>query len=196
MTMFKQKRIDYHAPLFKDRFYHIYNRSVGKDVLFYNNENYKYFLEKYSKYLDGIVNTYSFCLLPNHFHFLIRPTIEDQEQISQQFQRFFISYSMSVNKEQERSGNLFQKNFKRKIIEDESYLKSVVYYIHANPLHHKLRNDFENYPYSSYQIILSNKPTRLKRQDVIEWFGSREQFVEFHRDLKSYLFDESYAIEK
>ena len=59
-------------PLLENIFYHIYNRGNNGDDVFYEARNYKYFLEKYDLYLSDFVETYAYCLLPNHFHILIR----------------------------------------------------------------------------------------------------------------------------
>ncbi len=102
---------------------------------------------------------------------------------------------MSVNKQQKRNGNLFQSNFKRKIIDNDNYLKQVVYYIHANPLHHSITIDFIKYKYSSYKKILSTKITRLRRREVLEWFNGRKGFIKYHCKMKQYIFTEAYTIE-
>lgn len=59
-------------PLEPDHFYHIYNHSNGKDDLFISESNYKYFLEKFKEYISPFSETYAYCLMPNHFHFLIK----------------------------------------------------------------------------------------------------------------------------
>ena len=52
--------------------YHVYNRANGNEKLFLSNENYRYFFEKYMIYISPIANTFCYCLMPNHFHFLIK----------------------------------------------------------------------------------------------------------------------------
>ncbi|MBI2270304.1 MAG: hypothetical protein HYU69_08100 [Bacteroidetes bacterium] len=63
---------DYIAPLVPGSIFHIYNRANGNEKLFSTPENYKYFLRQYQQYISPIVNTYCYCLLPNHFHFLVQ----------------------------------------------------------------------------------------------------------------------------
>ena len=70
-----------------DSYYHIFNRGNNRENIFYSSENYRYFLKKYDHYLSDYLNTYCFCLLPNHFHFLVR--IKSQERIAQQVERDF-----------------------------------------------------------------------------------------------------------
>jgi putative transposase len=202
-------------PLEEGKFYHIYNRGNNGSNLFYKKENYNYFLRKYNEYLSGYVDTYSYCLLPNHFHLLVsikeletkvppfkkveplikraEPLIKpveplfikkteplDASTISFQFRKFFTSYSMSINKQEDRTGSLFQKNFKRKQITDVNYLANLVFYIHANPQLHGISVDFKTYEWSSYNTILSDKPTKLNRSAVINWFDDKENFIAYH----------------
>jgi len=185
----------YHLPLYKDCYFHVYNRAVGNDKLFFKVENYQYFLSRVKFYLANFIDVYAFCLLPNHFHFLIRINEEDPNLVSKQFRRLFVSYAMAVNTQEKRKGNLFIKNFKRRWITDERYLLSVIRYIHLNPVHHKLTKDYRNYKYSSYKSLLSNKPTIIKRKDVLDWFGNRERFEEFHEEGKEKIEEDFYNFE-
>ena len=175
-------------PLEEGKFYHVYNRGNNRENLFYSNENYKYFLRKYDEYLSDYVETYAFCLLPNHFHLLISvkeqpkapPFQKVEPLISLQFRKFFTSYSMSINKQEGRVGSLFQKNFKRIEINNINYLTNLVFYIHANPQLHGLIEDFKSYPWSSYNRILIGKPSKLKRENVLDWFNDKDNFTTYH----------------
>lgn len=189
------KKVDYYIPLYKDKIYHIYNRGNGKEKIFYNEDNYYYFLRQYYNYLYNYLETFAYCLLPNHFHLLIRVKNDIPEIMSERFRKFFISYSMSINIQQKRKGNLFQRGFKRKSIDDERYFYSAVYYIHANPVHHNLVRDLRNYKFSSYNILIGNDDTRLSRDIVIGWFGGRSNFINFHSDIKSDYHGDNYLIE-
>ena len=62
----------YSMPLEEGKFYHIYNQGNNKENIFYSLENYEYFLYKFDGYLSDLVEVYAYCLMPNHFHFLIR----------------------------------------------------------------------------------------------------------------------------
>ncbi|MCF6359136.1 MAG: transposase [Cyclobacteriaceae bacterium] len=57
-------------------YYHIYNRANGNENLFRSDENYEYFLKKWGEYISDIADTYAYCLMPNHFHFLIKTKTE------------------------------------------------------------------------------------------------------------------------
>jgi hypothetical protein len=79
---------------------------------------------------------------------------------------------------------LFEKPFHRKVIQDEGYFTRLVAYIHRNPQIHGFVDDFRDWPFSSYQAILSIKSTRIQRDGTLDWFGDREFFEDFHlRDL-------------
>ena len=189
------KKIDYHIPLYKDHLYHVYNRGNGKEQIFFNEGNYDYFLRQYHKYTADLLDTFAYCLLSNHFHLLLRPKVNDPDLISEQFRKFFIAYSMAINKQEKRKGNLFQRAFKRKIIEDEKYFYSAIYYIHSNPVHHGIVKDLTTYRLSSYNSLIGNKETKLCRSEVIEWFGWEKNFIEFHTEMKKICFSDNYIIE-
>ena len=195
LILYSPKRIDYHPEFYKDKYYHVYNRSVGKDKLFFNDENYKYFLKRYSYYLNDKLLTYAFCLLPNHFHLLVKPKVDNSEILIESFRKFFISYSMQINKQQKRKGNLFQSNFKRKIIDDEGYLLQLVYYIHTNPIHHKITKDFLNYKYSSYKKIIRDQYTQLAKNELLNWFKNKESFIKYHQEIRGSAETNIYTIE-
>lgn len=97
-----------------------------------------------------------------------------------QFSRFFTSYAMYFNLKHSRSGNLFHRRFKRVLVQNESHFSTLIYYIHTNCRKHKIFNDFKNYKWSSYQTMLSTQPTKIFRNEVLDWFGGREEFVKFH----------------
>ena len=202
--------MEYLEKLYPGQFYHIYNRGNQKEKIFLERENYLYFLKKYDEYISSIADTYTYCLLSNHFHFLIR--IKELEEIenkqtfevlktlkvetaevdtfdfSQPFSNFFNAYAKAFNKKYQRTGSLFQSRFGRKRVDSDSYLVHLVHYIHFNPERHKFTDDYRLYPFSSYQAILSLKPSHLKRETLLQWFGNREEFREFHQnyDIERY----------
>ena len=169
-------------PLQPGLMYHIYNRGNNKENLFKEEKNYNYFLQLWKRHIVPVADTFSYCLLPNHFHFLIetRATLS-LKRIHQSFSNCFNAYSKSINKAYHRTGSLFQERFKRKLIEDESHATAIIYYIHCNAQKHGMIDDFRHYTHSSYQSILSFQPTLLCRNRVLDLFGGRDCFIEFHR---------------
>ena len=172
--------------------YHIYNYAKGDENLFSVDENYRSFLNRYAHFIHPIAHTYAYCLMPNHFHVLIKikseeelnitfPNIGNLEKLlSKQFSNLFSSYSQSYNRGHNRRGSLFIKNFKRKQIANEKYFTSLVHYIHCNPVHHGFCNSLEDWYWSSYHTYLNTKQTLLEKEKTLEWFGGKEEFVLVH----------------
>jgi putative transposase len=162
--------------------YHVYNRGNNREKLFREKRNYDYFLKLYLKYVDPIAVTYAYCLMPNHFHSLVKIREQKVEGLSpkQQYSNFFNSYAKSINKAYGRVGALFQRPFGRIEVTDDSYRIQLVFYVHLNPQRHGLVKDFRNYKYSSYKLLLQDDPTFLARTDVMAWFGGPDGFVEAH----------------
>ena len=224
--MEKPKYVNYYEPLMADTYYHVFNRTNNKEKLFKNNENRRFFLQQYLKYIHPFVKTFAYCLLPNHFHFLL--SIKDEKTIEEiiqqslpsektlfqrnlmlkplrkddipllmnhQFSRLFNSYAKSFNNMWGRNGNLFHRPFKRLEVESEIHFTTLIYYIHANPVGHKFRKQFTNYQWSSYQSLLSNKRTKLSRDQVLEWFGGKKAFEDFHNQIHEGFLKNQFSIE-
>lgn len=94
----------------------------------------------------------------------------------------FISYAKGINKAYERSGSLFQVKYKQKEITDDGYLTLIIQYIHANPVAAGLVKSYEDWEFSSYHAIISSAPTKVKRAEIIEWFGNKELFIKVHQE--------------
>jgi len=181
------------VPLQYGKYYHIYNRGNNRENIFFEKRNYRHFLELYTKYIVPIADTYVYCLLHNHFHSLVRiKTVEEQETLrvsetlrvlkpSQQFGNLFNAYAKAINKAYNRTGSLFQNPFGRIEVDFDAYFTWLVIYIHQNPQKHGFVDDFRAWPHSSYQTLLSTKPTRLKRDDVLAWFDGVDNFVALHQ---------------
>jgi len=100
--------------------------------------------------------------------------------VSAAFHRFFTSYAKAINKQQKRHGSLFENPFKRKIVEHAGYLTYLVFYIHANPQLHGICRDFRQYAWSSYERILTEKPSILRNDEVIHWFTDKVNYLAYH----------------
>lgn len=190
--------------LLPETVYHVYNHANGSENLFRSDENYYYFLRKYAEYIYPVADTYAYCLMPNHFHLMIRIRSEEEVLkflklkqptsdltgfenlsglISQQFSHFFNAYTKAYNKLYERRGSLFERPFKRKAITDEQYFTQLIAYIHLNPVKHGFCKDLMDWKHSSIHSYLSNKPTKLNRDYLEKWFGNKEALLQFHKDL-------------
>ena len=172
----------YGAPFEQGEFYHIYNCAVGKEIMFINDDNYHFFLDRFYYYTRDYLCIYAYCLLRNHFHFLVRINDgADHLKISEQLRKLFISYSKAFNKQQKRTGSLFEKHLKRIKIVSDNQLLWTIYYIHRNPVHHRISSDFERFTWSSYRVIISDKNTKLKREEVLGIYSGKKSFMEFHQ---------------
>jgi hypothetical protein len=93
---------------------------------------------------------------------------------------FFNAYAKAINKKYNRTGSLFQYKFKRKEVNETKYFYNLVHYIHVNPEKHGFTEDFKTYKFSSFQAICSNKPTKIQRDKVIEWYDDLKNFIFCH----------------
>lgn len=187
-------------PLQFGKVYHIFNRGINKDVIYKTRSNYQHFLNLYQEYIDPVADTYAYALLKNHFHFLVR--IKELDEIfeklsgawepvrlrglnpSRQFSHLFNSYAKAYNKQEKRTGALFERPFKRKMVDNEFYFKNLVVYIHQNPVSHRICDDVNNYPWSSYGSKIKVCPTFLSKEIVLGWFDSVGNFKRHHRRLR------------
>lgn len=176
----------------KDGFYHIYNRGINGCLIFQNDENKRYFLKQLTKYLLGKISIFGYCLMDNHFHLIIRLD-EEEDLVTQGFSNFFNSYAKAYNKQSDRTGSLFEKHFRRINLNDEKYLKQLILYVHLNPKHH-LDLNFKDYKFSSYQAFVTEKETKIKREEVLMLFGGLENFIFCHTQKNDFL-TEKYTFE-
>ncbi len=146
----------FHAPFQEGMFYHVYNRTNDKSLLFRCKENYYFFLQRYHFYLDEYVDHLAYCLMPTHFHFLIRVKDGVTIQIEERFRCLFISYVKALNKMIDRHGNLLQRPFNRTMIKTEHQLLSTICYIHHNPIHHGYCNAYGDWEFCSYRNWFSS----------------------------------------
>lgn len=189
--------------------YHIYNRGVEKRVIFLDDQDYKVFLRFLKELLTkppdkkailkdftlkgstfkGILRQplnlhkqlelLAYCLMPNHFHLLIKQT---NEKVMKHFmQSLCIRYSMYFNKKYKRIGSLFQGVYKAVLVMEESYLLHLSRYIHLNPLKHS-QNLLNTY--SSYADYLGKRTTIWMNINIIlSYFGS---VLTDKKDINSY----------
>ncbi len=196
-----------YAPLEPGHYYHIYNRGNNGENLFLENVYYRFFLRKYAKYCYPVFDTFSYCLLKNHFHLFVRVRSQQEAEellnseisdentikrlagkkwtsklISRQLGHAFNSYTQAFNKKYDRTCSLFERPFERLNVDDRNYFCNLICYIHRNPQKHGLVDDYRTYPHSSYTAFLSDKRTKLNIKEPLDWFGSKEDFIEIHKE--------------
>ena len=153
------------------RYYHVFNRGADRSRIFFQSDHYLFLLERIKKYFirdHQVMIVY--CLMPNHYHFLVRQN--GSVELSKTMQAIFNSYSKAINHQLGRTGTLFEGRFKCNQINDESYLIHLCRYIHRNPIdtNPPLVKRIEDWPYSNYR----------------EWIGQRDgnlidrEFVHYH----------------
>ncbi|MDO9577796.1 MAG: hypothetical protein Q7J16_07925 [Candidatus Cloacimonadales bacterium] len=184
------------------RFFHVYARANSEnDLLFREIDNYIYFLKKYRKYITPVFDTLSYCLIPNHYHLLVKvKNIEDifayqtikhykhkhdelkiDEFLQQQIANFHISYAKAYNKKYNRRGTLFQPKPKAKEISDLNSCLRVCRYIHRNPIKHGLVERLDKWKYSSYQDYTGDRKGTIPHRDLIlSQFDSIGEFMNYN----------------
>lgn len=195
-------------------YYHVYNRGVEKRNIFEDEQDYKVFIKylkeclcpppdplkiKKSFTLQGYtfkgiphqpknfydkVELIAYCLMPNHFHFMLRQ--KNKQDIRAFIQSISTRYAMYFNKKYKRVGSLYQGTYKSVLIENENYLLHLSRYIHLNPS--DITKDIE-LAYSSYADFLGNRKTPwIKPQVVLAYFDkAKEDFVKGVNTYKNFV---------
>ncbi|WP_417213687.1 transposase [Bizionia sp.] len=173
-----------HQPFEAEHFFHLYNRGNNDENIFLEQENYSYFLILMKKYLLSVADVYSYCLLPNHFHIIIKFKEESQQEVGknnskislhQPISNMMNAYTKAINKRYNRRGSLFQEHLKRIKITEENYLRNLIIYVNTNSTHHQIE-DYRTYKHSSYDALISDQETSIKRDEVIELFSDVNNF--------------------
>jgi len=153
------------TPFLPDQYYHFYNRGNNRQAVFFERDNYIYFLKGIKRYLGGKVEIIAYCLMPTHYHILVRvieqqtsdkqtsevlKTSEVSRLVSLAMQKFLISYTKAMNKRFDRVGALFQGQFHGKPITNYKHLLTLCAYIHANPVKDGLTASPEMWDFSNY----------------------------------------------
>lgn len=197
---YKQPLLAYNAV------YHIYNCGINGGDIFHSEEDYNRFLQKVNKYILPIADMYAWCLLSNHFHFLLKIKKEDTIismkeagifdykkknkdmedkplDITNQFSHLFNSHAQYYNNKYKRHGSLLEHTFKRTKIENREDFKRCLIYIHQNSLKHKLANDIRDYPYTSFGQYFSETSSNIKKKTALKLFDGLADFEKSHESL-------------
>lgn len=151
-----QKRPEY----LPGQYYHFYNRGAHRVSIFKEPENYLFVLRKIKQYLAEFhLTMIAYCLMPNHYHFLIRQ--DGNHPAGLLLQRVFNSYSKAYNKRYEHSGTLFEDNYKVKPVAQSSHLLHLCRYIPGNPVKDGMVADPADWPYSNYLEFIGQRKGNL-----------------------------------
>lgn len=205
-------------PIFPDQVYHVFNRSIAKQPIFLEEKDYqrflnvtnfyrfssaglrfshynrleleerKAFIERLQKEGEKQIEIFCFCLMPNHFHFLIKELIE--KGIKKFASNLQNSYAKYFNTKRKRSGALFQEMFKATRIESDEQLHHVARYIHLNPYTSYLVkgiNQLKTYPWSSLSDYLNkSRFDFLETNFLSRFYSSKEKLEAFTLDQADY----------
>lgn len=204
------------VPLVKDQIYHIFNKGIASQPTFLDRRDYARALDimfyyqnayppvSYSRFLglsteeredilkslknhrEFLVEIIAYCLMPNHFHFLLKQISENG--ISKFMGNFINSYTRFFNTKHERTGQLYSGRFKAVRIETDSQLLHVSRYIHLNPYTSyvvKTLNELETYPYSSFNDYVISQPEFDSRNKAIILDHFKKQ------SYKQFVFDQA-----
>jgi putative transposase len=205
-------------------YYHLYNRGNSKQKIFNGKQDYQRFLKllylanssKAFHFMDnedhyamergeGLVSIGAYCLMPNHFHLLIK--VPENGDVSNFMKKLGTAYSMYFNTRYDRSGALFEGKFKSEHLDSDNYLKYIFSYIHLNPMKimnkdwrktgikdQKLAEQFlNNYDYSSYADYMKRERIEVKilnLEDFPAYFPSRNIFVKEISDWLTFSHEE------
>lgn len=188
--------------------YHIFNRSLRNIPIFTNKKEFELFLlatkfylqpdppvkfsiyrqqkEKYQIDLSQkLVKIIAYCLMPNHFHFIL--TQIEENGIKEFIRKLSSSYSHYFNIKHEQRGPVFEGKFKAVRVETQEQLLHLSRYIHLNPVTSFIVEDPLEYDYSSYKAYLKNEDTDfLDNSVVMTEFSSPKKYGKFVLDRKDY----------
>ncbi|GBD91984.1 transposase IS200 like protein [bacterium BMS3Abin04] len=165
---------------YKDSYHHLYNRGVNKNKIYFEKEDYFFFLRRIKKYKELYsIDILCYCLMPNHFHLFVKQ-LTNEKTIGDFISALINSYTKSLNKKHNRSGVLFEGRTKNKIIKKESYFKWVCKYILKNPIEAKLVKNIADWEFSSARDYFGlREGTLVNKHEVLSHFDSIESFKSF-----------------
>ena len=178
------------------KFYHIYNRTRNGNPLFPKEEDFHFFLKLYKRHIVPVADTWAYCILDDHLHFLIRMKEEVNGNSYKPFALLFNSYAKGFVNKTGHIGKLFRFKLKRIEIRREAVLCNVMRYINQNPRKHGIVSNCEWYRYSSFRATISPHPTLIAKKEIFERFGSYETLKQMliepvdEKGLKMYLLEE------
>ena len=192
----------------ENSYYHIFNRGVEKRPIFLDGDDYQLFqhylftylrpieevLEKESdtplrlidKSLSGELELLAYCLMPNHFHLLLKQ--KSRDAVPRLLKQLTNAYTYYFNQKYQRVGALMQGRYKAAQVNDEKLLIHLMRFIHLNPLSERLPGSLDTYRWASYREYLGNEAELpVSKGKILNYFPSVGAFKGFHEDQKDYI---------
>jgi REP element-mobilizing transposase RayT len=178
-------------------FYHVYNRGVNRQTLFYSDEEYRQFSGLMRKYLPGSdVELHTYSLMPNHVHMILCQ--HAFLAVAKFMKHVCEEYARAFNKRHGRVGHAFQGRYKRVVVDKEEYLRHLSRYIHLNPVHAQLVGAAGDWEHSSYPAYMNGGDQNFLTTDLIlSVAGGKEAYLQYvdekrpayGEELERYLID-------
>lgn len=183
--------------LVKDNIYHIYNQGNNRQQIFFDREDYLLFLKEYKRLVAPHCETLCYCLMPNHFHFMIysnQKSVEEKklgsifiQQLSDGYRRLLSTYAHEINKKRNTVGSLFRQKTQAKLIEGGnpntplSYAELCFFYIHQNPVSANLVEKNTDWEFSSARDYYGVRNGTICNQkltlNLLGWKGDDLSFI-------------------
>ena len=161
-------------PFVPELHYHIYNRGNNHERIFFEPDNYVYFLKKIKEYLVPVADVLVYCLMPTHYHIVARvrepqtSEVLKTSEVSTAMMKLSVSYTKAINKRFQRVGVLFQGQFQAKPILTSEYLLNLCRYIHSNPVKDGIVADITQWQYSNYLEWIGERDGKLVDQAFVQ----------------------------
>ena len=166
------------------KYYHLYNLSNEEKIIFKEEKNYLFFLERYQLYLGELVSTLAYCLLPADFHFIIKVLTVDNDVLEKNLTTFLNGYAKAMNNGFAQNGNSLQVRIKAKEIGDEDQVLPLVTYVHQLPVTAQLATRMEEWHYSSYADLIGMRNGTIASSKFIRQnFFSVEDFQKYSEGM-------------
>ncbi len=190
-------------PFIEGYYYHIFSQSVGGGE---NGSEIKHsvFLHCFDQQLSSYFNLYAYCILPDHFHFLVKVKGDAQTSlaslqnldevrklknskinkiINQELSKlcYFLDQSISNNP---ANKNQFRYKIQNELVDKDYNFADSIFHIHYNPAYHNVDQSYQTYPWSSYQYFLNGSNIPIQRNEVLQYFSGKQYFIKFHEEME------------
>ena len=164
---------------FTGEYYHVFNRGNQKQKIFFEDENYEFFICRLEKYLKecgpGLI---AYCLMPNHYHLLLQEEVD--KGIPKLMHKLQTSYAKAINRRYYKVGHLFQGSYKKVNVQTNTQFLHLSGYIHLNPVKTNLVICPEDWNFSSYQDYIGLRDNGMvKKEILLSCFSSVSEYQNF-----------------